>query len=136
WTYTGLFNVRRLVADGGFHSLLRSTGTQATNLGNDLESRLWLSYRPYETKDPSREWVIGPDLNWGYSQEEKGSRRTLKGSGSNALLAGATTFVGVRPGMHFWFGMAWAVAHSTGAASMPFRRHISFGVTQQFRIHR
>src|SRR5262249_26367760 len=46
WTYTGLFNVRRLVADEDFHSLLRSTGTQATNLGSDVESRFWLSYRP------------------------------------------------------------------------------------------
>src|SRR5262249_54304083 len=46
WTYTGLFNVRRLVADEDFHSLLRSTGTQETNLGNDMESRFWLSYRP------------------------------------------------------------------------------------------
>src|SRR5262249_47774983 len=38
WTYTGLFNIRRLVADEDFHALLRSTGTQATNLGNDVES--------------------------------------------------------------------------------------------------
>ena len=29
WTYTGLFNLRRLVADEDFHSLLRSQGTQA-----------------------------------------------------------------------------------------------------------
>jgi hypothetical protein len=30
WTYTGLFNLRRLVADEDFHSLLRSQGAQAT----------------------------------------------------------------------------------------------------------
>src|SRR5437899_12766340 len=30
WTYTGLFNLRRLVADEDFHSLVRSQGTQAT----------------------------------------------------------------------------------------------------------
>jgi hypothetical protein len=135
WTYTGLFNVRRLVADGDFHSLLRSTGTQATNLGNDLTSRFWLSYRPYEAKDGSREWFIGPDLTWLYSQDESVSGVTQEGSGMNALLAGATTYVGVRPGTHIWFGMDWAVAHSTGTTSMPVRRHISFGVTQQFKMH-
>jgi hypothetical protein len=136
WTYTGLFNIRRLVADGDFHSLLRSTGTQATNLGNDVSSRFWLSYRPYEAKDGSREWFIGPDLTWFYSQNETVSGVTQNGSGSNALLAGATTYVGVRPGMHLWFGMDWAVVRSTGPLSMPVRRHVSFGITQQFRLRR
>ena len=70
WTYTGLFNLRRLVADEDFHSLLRSTGTQATNLGSDVESRFWLSYRPYEAKDGSREWFVGPVLTWLYSRDE------------------------------------------------------------------
>lgn len=135
WTYTGLFNFRRLVADEDFHSLLRSTGTQATNLGNDVESRFWLSYRPYESKNAFREWFIGPELTWLYSQNESVSGITQNGSGANTLLAGATTYFGVRPGMHFWFGMDWAVAHSTGSMSMPIRRHISFGVTQQFRMH-
>lgn len=134
WTYTGLFNVRKLVADGDFHSLLRSTGTQSTNLGNDVSSRFWLSYRPYEAKDGSREWFIGPDVTWLYSQDETVSGITQHQSGMNALLAGATTYVGVRPGMHIWFGMDWAVAHSTSIMSMPIRRHIGFGVTQQFRM--
>jgi hypothetical protein len=43
--------------------------------------------------------------------------------------------VGVRPGMHVWLGMDWDVVHSNGAAFMPVRRHISFGITQQFRLH-
>jgi hypothetical protein len=136
WTHTGLFNVRRLVADGDVHSVLRSTGTQATNLGNDVASRFWLSYRPYEAKNGSREWFIGPDLTWLYSANETVSGMTQNGSGMNTLLAGATTYVGVRPGMHLWLGVDWSVAHSTGAMSMPVRRHISFGVTQQFRMHR
>lgn len=135
WTYTGFFNFRRLVADEDFHSLLRSTGAQATNLGNDVASRFWLSYRPYEAKDGSREWFIGPDLSWLYSQNQSVAGVTQNGSGSNALLLGAATYLGVRPGMHLWFGVDWAVAHSTGATSMPVRRHISFGVTQQFRLH-
>jgi hypothetical protein len=51
------------------------------------------------------------------------------------LLAGMTTFVGVRPGMHVWIGVDWDVAHSNGAMFMPVRHHISVGVTQQFRFH-
>lgn len=134
WTYTGLFNFRRLVADEDFHGSVRSTGTQATRLGDDLESRFWLSYRPYEAKDGAREWFIGPELTWLHSQDERIGGRTQNGSGGDALLTGITTYFGVRPGMHVWFGMDWDVAHSTGASFMPVQRHISFGITQQFRM--
>ena len=135
WTYTGLFNVRRLVADEDFHALVRSTGTQATRLGNDLESRFWLSYRPYESKNVAREWFVGPELTWLHSGDDRISGITQGGSGGDALLAGVTTFFGVRPGTHIWLGMDWDVAHSTGSTFMPVRRHISFGITQQFRLH-
>jgi len=37
--------------------------------------------------------------------------------------------------MHVWLGMDWDVAHSTGGTFMPVRRHISFGITRQFRLH-
>lgn len=134
WTYTGLFNVRRLVADEDFHALVRSQGTQATRLGSDLESRFWLSYRPYESKDGAREWFIGPVVTWLHSQDDRIAGVTQSGSGGDVLLAGMTTYVGVRPGMHLWLEMDWDVAHSTGAAFMPIRRHISFGITQQFRM--
>lgn len=135
WTYTGLFNLRRLVADEDFRSLIRTEGTQATRLGSDIESRFWLSYRPYEAKDASREWFIGPVLTWLHSQDDRIAGITQKGSGGDVLLAGATTYVGVRPGMHLWLGMDWDVAHSNGAMFAPIRRHISFGITQQFRFH-
>jgi hypothetical protein len=135
WTYTGLFNLKRLVADEDFHSLLRSRGTQQTRLGSDIESRFWLSYRPYESKNETREWFIGSALTWLRSQDERVVGLTQGGSGGDVLLAGATTYVGVRPGMHLWLGMDWDVAHSTGAKFMPVRRHISFGITQQFRLH-
>lgn len=135
WTYTGLFHVRRLVADEDFHSLLRSTGTQDTRLGSNLVSRFWLSYRPYEAKNGAREWFIGPDLLWLYSANQSIAGNVQQGSGGQALLAGITTYVGVRPGMHAWLGMDSDVAHSTGAAFNPIRRHISFGITQQFRLH-
>jgi len=135
WTYTGLFNIRRLVADEDFHPLLRSQGTQATRLGSDLESRFWLSYRPYESKDGSREWFIGPALTWLHSQDDRIARVTQSGSGGEALLAGVTTYVGVRSGTHLWVGMDWDAAHSTSALFVPVRRHVTFGITQQFRLH-
>ena len=136
WTYTGLFNIRRLVADEDFHSLLRSQGTQATRLGSDIESRFWLSYRPYESRDAAREWFVGPVLTWLHSQDDRVAGVTQGGSGGNTLLTGITSYVGVRPGMHLWFGMDWDAAHSSGTTFMPVRRHISFGITQQFRLQR
>ena len=136
WTYTGLFNIRRLVADEDFHSLLRSQGTQATRLGSDIESRFWLSYRPYESRDAAREWFVGPVLTWLHSQDDRVAGVTQGGSGGNVLLTGITSYVGVRPGMHLWIGMDWDTAHSSGTTFMPVRRHISFGITQQFRLHR
>jgi hypothetical protein len=135
WTYTGLFNLKRLVADEDFGSLLRSQGTQATRLGSEINSRFWLSYRPYQSKDVAREWFIGPLLTWLHSQDERIGGVTQAGSGGDVLLAGITTFAGVRPGMHIWLGMDWDIAHSTGATFIPVRRHISFGITQQFRLH-
>ena len=135
WTYTGLFNLRRLVADEDFHTLVRTQGTQSTHLGSDIESRFWLSYRPYESKNVAREWFIGPVLTWLHSEDESIASVNQGGSGGDVLLAGVTTYVGVRPGMHLWLGMDWDVAHSSGATFMPIRRHISFGITQQFRLH-
>jgi hypothetical protein len=136
WTYTGLFNLKRLVADEDFHSLIRSQGTQATRLGSDIESRFWLSYRPYESKNVAREWFIGPALTWLRSQDDRIGGVTQSGSGGDVLLAGISTYVGVRPGMHIWLGMDWDVVHSAGAMFMPVRRHISVGITRQFRMHR
>jgi hypothetical protein len=135
WTYTGLFHLRRLVADEDFHFLLRSQGTQKTRLGNSLESRFWLSYRPYESKNGAREWFTGPVVTWLHSQDDRIAAITQGGSGGDDLLAGLTTYVGVRPGTHVWLGMDWDVAHSAGAMFMPIRRHLSFGITQQFRFH-
>jgi len=135
WTYTGLFNIRRLVADEDFHTFVRSEGAQKTRLGDDVESRFWLSYRPYESKDGKREWFIGPVLTWLHSQNDRIAGLTQSGSGGDQLLTGMTTYVGVRPGMHLWLGMDWDVAHFSGASFMPVRRHISFGITQQFRMH-
>ena len=135
WTYTGLFNIRRLVADEDFHSLLCSQGTQKTRLGSDIESRFWLSYRPYESKNVAREWFIGPALTWLHMQNGRIAGITQNGSGGDVLLAGITSYAGLRPGLHVWVGADWGVAHSSGAMFMPVRRHVSFGITQQFRLH-
>ena len=136
WTYTGLFNFRRLVADEDFHSVVRSQGTQAARLGSEVESRFWLSYRPYEAKDGSHEWFVGPVLMWKHFQDDRIGGITQAGSGGDILLSGITTYFGVRPGLHLWLGADWDSAHSTGTTFMPIRHHISFGITQQFRMHR
>lgn len=134
WTYTGVFNIRRLVADEDFHSLLRTTGTQDTRLGDEIDSRFWLSYRPLESKYASRDWFIGPDLTWFHSQNDRVRGIEQSGSGGDALLAGVTTYVDARPGFDVWAGIDWDVAHTAGAAYMPIRRQIIFGITQQFRL--
>ena len=134
WTYTGLFNVRRLVADEDLHAVVRTEGTQATLLGSDLESRFWLSYRPYEAKDGAREWFIGPVLTWLHSGSDYFGEVKSPGSGGTVVLAGLTSYIGVHPGMHVWLGVDWDVTHSSGEMFMPVRRHFSFGITQQFRI--
>jgi len=70
-----------------------------------------------------------------HSQDYRIAGFNHNGSGGNALLAGITTYVGLRPGVHAWVAADWDVAHSNGALYAPVRRHISFGITQQFRIH-
>jgi len=84
----------------------------------------------------AREWFIGPALDLAAFSKRSYRGVTQNGSGGDVLLAGITTYVGVRPGMHIWVGMDWDVAHSTGTTFMPVRRHVSFGITQQFRMHR
>jgi len=134
WTYTGLFGLRRLVADESFHSLLRTTGSQSTRLGSNVESRFWLSYRPYESKNVTREWFLGPALTWLHSGDDRLAGVTAQGSGGDALFAGITTYAGLRPGMHAWLAVDWGVLHSMGDAYSPVRRRISFGITQQFHL--
>ncbi len=54
-------------------------------------------------------------MTWLHSQDDRIAGVNQNGSGGDALLAGITTYVGVRPGMHLWFGMTGDVAHSNGA---------------------
>src|SRR2546422_3665221 len=128
WTYTGLFNIKRLVADEDFHSLLRSKGTQATRLGSDLESRFWLSYRPYESKNVAREWFIGPVLTWLRSQDDRIAGVKMRGSGGDGFLAGLAPYVGVGPRMHLWFGVDWGGVDFPRPFFFPFPRPMPFGI--------
>jgi len=135
WTYTGVLNFKRLVADEDFHAMLRSRGTQRTQLGSNVASRFWLSYRPCQSKNLAHEWFIGPELTWLHMQDDRIARIRQNGSGGDVLLVGITNYVGLRPGLHAWIGVDWDVAHATGTTFMPIRRHISFGITRQFRLH-
>lgn len=132
WTYTGLFQIRRLVADAEFHGLVRSEGTQETRLGNEYRFRFWLSYRPYESKDVSREWFIGPTLAWVSTGDQRIAGDLQKESSGNILMIGATTYVGIAAGVHLWLGLEWSVADSHDQNFSPIQRHISFGITRQF----
>jgi hypothetical protein len=134
WTYTGLFNLRRLVADEDFHSVLRSTGSQQTRLGSEFESRFWLSYRPYESSDLKHEWFIGPTITWLHAQDLDVAGIRQEESGGNVFLAGVTTYVGLYPGVHAWLGLEWTIARSQGRNFTPIQRHISLGITRQFRF--
>jgi hypothetical protein len=134
WTYTGVFNLKRLVADEDFHATLRSQGTQRTQLGSNVASRFWLSYRPCQSKNLAHEWFIGPELTWLHMHDDRIAGIDQSGSGGDAVLVGITSYVGLRPGLHVWVGADWDVAHSTGATFMPIRRHITFGLTRQFRM--
>jgi hypothetical protein len=134
WTYTGLFGVRRLVADEDFHALVRTTGTQSTRLGSNLSSRLWLSYRPYESKNISHEWFIGPSFTVLDAGDDRIAGARAIGSGGAVLLAGVTTYAGLGPGTHAWLALDWDAAHSTGVSFVPERRLVGFGITHQFRL--
>lgn len=134
FTYTGLFGLKRLVADEDLHGLIRGRGTQSTRLGSEAESRFWLSYRPYESSSVSREWFIGPALTWTHMGDDQIAGVTQNGSGGDALLLGFASYVGVAPGTHLWIGVDWDVAHSRAPSFMPVRRHFSFGITHQFRF--
>src|SRR5262249_31171638 len=114
WTYTRLFDLRRLVADEALNALIHSQGTQETRLGPTIESRFWLSYRPYESKNVTREWFIGPVLTWLHSGNDRVAGVTQNGSGGDVLLAGVTTYIGLRPGMHVRVGVGWDAAQSAG----------------------
>jgi hypothetical protein len=133
-TYTGLFNIRRLVADSSVTYLLRTEGAQNLRQGDSVESRFWLSYRPYQTKTVGKEWFIGPLLLWHYHRPDQLAGATLANSGGTAVALGATTYFSPGPGVHLWFEAAFPVYQTRRGAQTTLDSRYSFGVTRQFRF--
>ncbi len=134
WTYTGLFHIERLVADESITYLWRSQGTQGMQLGSSLESRFWLSYRPYQSPSVGKEWWVGPAITWQHAGDDRQAGIRQADSGGDALLLGITTYLSPRAGMTLWFGIGFPVVQTTSAARMQMKRRYSFGITQQFRL--
>lgn len=135
-TYTGLFHVKRLVADETVSYLLRSEGSQGMRLGSSLNSRFWLSYRPYESPNVDKEWWIGPALTIEHYSDDRLAGISQAGSGGNVVLLGAATYFSPRAGMELWFGADFPVTQTITTERARTRRFFSFGITHQFRLHR
>lgn len=133
-TYTGLFNLKRLVADESASYWVRTQGSQDFRLGPEFESHFWLSYRPYQTKFVSKEWFIGPTLDYQrYARDEVGGAPQVA-SGGYVLAPGVTTYFSPMPGMHLWFGFEMPVDQDRAGASTRFAREFSIGITRQFLL--
>lgn len=133
-TYTGLFNFKRLVADESLSYWVRTVGSQNFRLGPELESRFWLSYRPYQTKFVSKEWFIGPSLAYRHYARDELSGALLSGSGGYTLAPGVTTYFSPVPGIHLWFAFEAPVAQDRAGAPTTFARQFSIGITKQFLL--
>ncbi len=133
-TYTGLFHLKRLVADESLSYWLRTEGSQRQRLGRALESRFWLSYRPYQTRLVDKEWFLGPTLTWHHAERDRLSGLPLPASGGDVLAAGLTTYFSPMPGLHLWFAAEFPVVQTTHGAPTRVARRFSFGITRQFRL--
>lgn len=134
WTYTGLFGIKRLVADETITFWARSEGSQQMKLGNSFESRFWLSYRPYQTRTVDKEWFIGPVVVWNHNRHDRLAGVSRSDSGGSILLLGVTTYVGVNPGTHVWFEADFPVVQTSTGAPTGLKRRFSFGITRQFQF--
>ena len=135
-TYTGLFGAEKLVADGTVDYLDRTAGVERTRLGNTLQARLYLPYRPYESHSVGKEWWVGPELIWerqGYMRIG-GARQA--DSGGNVLSVGGATYFSPHPGLELWLGIDFAVAQEWNGSQDTVQRHISIGISKQFEFHR
>jgi hypothetical protein len=135
-TYTGLFNIHKLVADGAFLYTLRTEGSLQTELGDTSEARLWLSYRPYQAGSVGKEWWIGPALTWVRSLHDMQNGVTIPNSEGDILRLGAVTYFSPRAGIHLWFSADFPVAQTRNGVFCEERRRFTFGVTRQFRLRR
>ncbi len=134
-TYTGLFNVEKLVADETITYLKRGQDARQTGLGDVVDSRFYLSYRPYQTHSLDREWWIGPVVDWRHVGDETIAGVRQPQSSASILGVGASTFFSPSPGIIFWLGLDFPVAQEVNGGRMEKKRRIGFGVTKQFKIH-
>ena len=133
-TYTGLFHIKRLVADESLSYWFRTEGSQQFRLGRTFESRFWLSYRPYQTRLVDKEWFIGPTLTWRHAERDRLAGAALPVSGGDVLAPGLTTYFSPMPGLHLWFGAEFPAVQSRNGAPTRVAQWFSFGITRQFRI--
>jgi len=134
-TYTGLFHIKRLVADGTLQHLLRTEGKDDVRLGDETEARFWVSYRPYQSTSVGREWFIGPSLTWQRVARDRRGGLRVDPSGSRVLWLGVTTYASPRAGLVFWFAVEFPVSESLRLPLDPGPRY-RFGATRQFPFHR
>ncbi len=133
-TYTGLFNIRRLVADESFVYVARTEGSQQVRQGDFIESRFWLSYRPYQSKTLGGEWFIGPLLLWQRNHRDRLAAAQLVQSGGDAVALGLATYFSWRPGLHLFFEAAFPVWQTRRGQQTQLESRYSFGITRQFRF--
>src|SRR5215471_7596233 len=136
WTYTGLFNVRKLVADVSNDICFRTEGIQQTRQGDQDNLRFWLSYRPYQQSKVGREWWIGPSLRWERVGSDVQAGRTVAQTGESMLLAGAATFFSPISGTILWISGEAPFFQDMNGAPYHEKSRIAFGMTRQFSIHR
>ena len=135
-TYTGLFNLRRLVADGSVSYFFRTEGSRDTRLGNAMEARLWLPYRPYQAKTLGAEWFLGPSLTWQHRDRDRQSGVRQLFTGGDSLTLGFTSYVSPVGGLVFWVGLEFPIYQNSNGAPHDLSRRINVGVTKQFVLHR
>jgi hypothetical protein len=114
-TYTGLFHLRRLVADPSFSYLRRFGSLRGTRKGDEAEARLWIHYRPLQTRLVGGEWFIGPALTWQHAAADRISGPRLPGTGSDVFSVGVTSYVSPWGGLVFWAGGCLSLWLWTGA---------------------
>jgi hypothetical protein len=137
-TYTGLFNIKKLVADAAVEYLHRTEGTQSTKLGDDAHTRLYFPYRPYQSHSVGREWWIGPHVVWshrGYDRARMARQwDTYADTGGEIVSLGAATYFSPRAGLELWFGIDFPVIQRNNGVQDTMERHISFGIGKQFQF--
>ena len=132
FTYTGLFGIKKLVADESLTYIWRSEGSQNMRLGSTLESRFWLTYRPYQSEKVDKEVWIGPALTWQHSARDRQAGVSQPNSGGDIVYLGVTTFVSPVAGIHLWFGVDFPVVQATNLSPTDVKRRFSVGITKQF----